>query len=308
MADDFDGIIRSVLRKKLSIKVQAPKGFYKVPPNGGDFTVHKKDQAGFLSLYPEHAKKATIGKGEIALYWLFKDPWGNKGIKDTSHEGGGAADLKLAGKNCEVKSYPKHDTMTLGKFKDDKDSLELLSYLFSFINLFMEFGTSKTGATAYKTLLTFKTDDVVTGLGYYDVLNDFFNEPKIQKKIALLKSVGATSQGAQTKVKAKQRQFQTFAKQLKSLGIVRSSSIKTDKPEDREKLAAKIVGSFLKTKLRKKPGENGYMVNVHSKQHLDIHFHKVNFNRMSLTYDNLKDGFAVGSGEIQITKANAIFK
>ena len=50
------------------------------------------------------------------------------------------------------------------------------------------------------------------------------------------------------------------------------------------------------------------MVNVHSKQHLDIHFHKVNFNRMSLTYDNLKDGFAVGSGEIQITKANAIFK
>ena len=41
MADDFDGIIKRTLGKKLSIKVRAPKGFYKVPSNGGDLTVHK---------------------------------------------------------------------------------------------------------------------------------------------------------------------------------------------------------------------------------------------------------------------------
>jgi len=303
MADDFDGIIQRVLsKKKLAIQVQ---GKYKVPTNGGDLKVHKNDRDGFKALYPEHAGKATIGKGEIALYWLFRNPHGPKPNQKTSHKGGGAADLVLAGQDCEVKSYPKHDTMTLGKFKDDKESLELLSYLFSFINLFMEFGTSKTGATAYKTLLSFKTDDVVTGLDYYDVLYDIFNEPKIQKKIALLKSVGADTGAAQRKVKAKQQDFQTFAKQLKSLGI---NAIKTDKPADRQKLAAKIVGTFLKTKLRKKPGEGGYMVNVLVRDVFDIHFHKVDFKKMALSYANLKTGFAVGSGEIQITKANAIFK
>ncbi len=306
MADDFDGIIKKVLEEnKLDTTVRAPKNFYKVPTNGGDLKIHKNDKPGFKVLYPEHAGKATIGKGEIALYWLFRDPHGTRGTKTTTHLGGGAADLILSGQNCEVKSYPKHDTMTLGKFKDDKASLELLSYLFSFINLFMEFGTSKTGATSYRTLLSFKTDDVVTGLGYYDVLYDIFNTKKIQDKITKLKSFGAGTKIAQAKVKAKQKDFQTFAKQLKSLGI---NVTKTDKESDRQKLAAKIVGAFLKTKLRKKPGEGGYMVNVLVRDVYDIHFHKVNFSKMVLTYANLKTGFAVGSGEIQITKANAIFK
>ena len=89
---------------------------------------------------------------------------------------------------------------------------------------------------------------------------------------------------------------------------IKLNTIKTDKPADRQKLAAKIVGTFLKTKLRKKPGEGGYIVNVLVRDVFDIHFHKVDFKKMALSYANLKTGFAVGSGEIQITKANAIFK
>ena len=281
---------------KQTIKDETPSKKYSVPKKSGDLKIAAADVKSFKDLFTKKPN-AGVGNGEVSWFWLFG--------KDSGHEGGGKADLVLNGKNCEVKSYPKHDTMTLGKFKDDKNSLELLSYLFSFINLFMEFGTSKTGSTSYKTLLSFKIDDVVDGLAYYDVLYDIFTSKKVQDKIAKLKSVGADSATAQRKVKGKKKEFQTFAKQLKTLKI--SNDVKTSTDADRKKLAAKIVGFFLTNKLKVKPGNGGYMVNCKKGEATNVHFHLVNVATMKLSYANLKAGFNVSSGEIQITKANLIF-
>jgi hypothetical protein len=281
---------------KQTVKNKKPSKKYEVPKKSGDFKIAKEDVKSFKELFTKKPN-AGVGNGEVSLFWLFG--------KGSGHEGGGKADLVLNGKNCEVKSYPKHDTMTLGKFKDDKAALELLSYLFSFINLFMEFGTSKTGSTAYKTLLSFKVDDVVMGLAYYDVLYDIFTSKKVQDKIAKLKSVGADSAESQRKIKSKKKEFQSFAKQLKTLRI--SNDVKTSTDADRKKLAAKIVGFFLTNKLKVKPGNGGYMVNCKKGEATNVHFHLVNVKTMKLSYANLKAGFNVSSGEIQITKANLIF-
>lgn len=282
---------------KQTVEDIKPSKKYSVPKKSGNLKIDAADVKPFKDLFTKKPN-AGVGNGEVSLFWLFG--------KGSGHEGGGKADLVLNGKNCEVKSYPKHDTMTLGKFKDDKDALELLSYLFSFINLFMEFGTSKTGSTAYKTLLSFKIDDVVDGLAYYDVLYDIFTSKKVQDKIVKLKSVGAKTKQAQNKVKGKQKEFQTFKKQLKTLKI--DSNAKTSTLADRQKLAAKIVGFFLTNKLKVKPGAGGYMVNCLKSNATDVHFHLVNIRTMDLSYNNLKTGFNVSSGEIQITKANSIFK
>lgn len=298
----FDDIIQQTLKNK-NIDSVVKGTNYKVPRSSGSLKIDSRDEEAFKALFTKKPD-AGVGNGELSLYWLFNYGSGTK--ERASHQGGGKADLVLDKKACEIKSYPKHDTMTLGKFKDDKQSLELLSYLFSFINLFMEFGTSKTKSKSYKTLLSFKIDDVVMGLAYYDVLYDIFTSPTVQKKISKLKSVGAHTAASQRKVKAKEKEFQTFEKQLKDLKI--ETNIKTDKLGDRQKLAAKIVEFFLKNKLNVKPGHGGYMVNCKKGDPLDVHFHLVDTKTMKLSYDDLKTGFGVSSGEIQITKANSIFK
>ena len=108
---------------KQTVKNKKPSKKYSVPKKSGDLKIAAADVKSFKDLFTKKPN-AGVGNGEVSLFWLFG--------KGSGHEGGGKADLVLNGKNCEVKSYPKHDTMTLGKFKDDKAALELLSYLFSF--------------------------------------------------------------------------------------------------------------------------------------------------------------------------------
>ena len=66
-----------------------------------------------------------------------------------------------------------------------------------------------------------------------------------------------------------------------------------------------LVRAFLSTKLSKKPGDGGFMVNVPTtamKSGWDgiIYFHKIVLKDLAQNYSDLKTGFAVGSGEIQI--------
>lgn len=314
MADSFDKIIKNTLNSnERTVKGQK----YKIPgtaSKGGTLTIDKKDVESFKKLFTKKPNSG-VGNGEVSLYWLFNYTTKAQKLSEAmkpakENRGGDAADLTINGKAVEVKSYPKHSQMTLGKFKDDRESLELFNYLFSFINLFIQFGTSTKKDRAFKSVLGFNTDDVVQGLGYYDVLYEVFTTPKVQKKIAALEAAGLEgTQQAKRAAMAKEKELSAFAKQLIKLNIV-SNAPKgfTDSPKKRNDLAAQIVGYFLKTKLARKPSDGGYMVNLLTTDATDIHFHLVRLKQMKLNYATLQKGFNVASGEIQITKANEIFK
>ena len=299
------------------------KGGYKIPAisNGaGTLQVAKTDLENFQKLYPKHLGNATIGKGEEALFWLFGGhrTGANNGAKSV---GGGGADLQLKKGSIfipsEVKAYPKPDQMTLGKFKEDRDSIEIFSFLFGFYNMFMQFGDHKKvnnkTILAYKTLLTFTVEDVVEALAYYDVLKVIFTDPKIQRKIANLRAHGHVSQGstmtqAKQAVAKKEKVINGFDKNVikyaKTVGLT-APAIKTATNAQRENLASFLVRAFLSTKLSKKPGDGGFMVNVPTtamKSGWDgiIYFHKIVLKDLAQNYSDLKTGFAVGSGEIQI--------
>lgn len=290
----FDEVINEILGDK------KPVGKYKVPNKSGTLPLHTNDKDNFNKLAMKTGGNAGVGKGEIALFWLFG--------KKASHQGGGKADLVLDGKPCEVKSYPNHDKMTLGKFKSSYTALELITFLFSFNNLFMKFGTSKSGSTNYKSLLTFGTDDLVKSLEYYNVLKIIFTSADVEKAI---KKISKTTPQATDAFKNIGATCRKFTKQLKALGIYN----KTKKEEDRQKCAAGIISFLLKVKLTEKPGDKGYMVNCLKNKETDIHFHKVIINKIDASYKTLAKGgnkntaaFSVSSGEIQINAATAIFK
>ena len=318
---DFDDIIEKTLGAGTAKSIV--QGTYQVPVQWPwTLTIDKKDEKSFKELFKQKGGNSGIGNGEVSLYWLFnyKSAQRKKTRPDPKRafeaRGGDAADLKIDGLAVEVKSYPRHSQMTLGKFKDDKDSLELFSYLFSFVNLFIKFGamdSSGQRVRAFKSVLTFKIDDVMQGLSYYDVLYEVFTTKKIQDKIAALETAGlGSTQQAKRAAMAKTKELSSFAKQLKDLKIISKMPSKgsgfTDTILKRKNLAAKIVGYFLKTKLDKKPGDKGYMVNLLTTDATNIHFHFVDLKKMNLTYSTLEQGFNVGSGEIQITKAEDIFK
>ena len=316
MANELTTII------KATIKNNKPSKTYKMPANSGEIKItNENDIKNFKALFFKKVN-AQMGNGEIALYWLFG--------KGAGHQGGGAADLILDGKACEIKSYPTHDRMVLGKFKSHYTALELISYLFAFNNLFMKFGTSVEGKTSYKSLLTFNVNDLLHSLEYYNVLKIIFTSADVEKAI---KKVSKKSPQATKAFADIGKTCKKFTRQLKTLGIYN----KTKTEKERKQCAASIAAYLLKLKLKEKPGNNGYMVNVLSKTMkkdarggatansvIDIHCHKVVLSKIACTYDVLaksanKDGaknktkgedaagFSVGSGEIQINSATKIF-
>ena len=60
------------IKQRLNVQV-IPRavGSYKMKGGSFDLPVHPKDKQLFEDLWPEHADSAIIGKGEIAMYWLF---------------------------------------------------------------------------------------------------------------------------------------------------------------------------------------------------------------------------------------------
>jgi hypothetical protein len=317
-AQQFIDEIKKTIGTGKKKEIPKPK-LYKIPTinNGvGILQVDKKDLVNFQKLYPKHLGNATIGKGEEALFWLFGGHLKGTANK-AGHGGGGGADLSFYKIPAEVKSYPKIDQMTLGKFKEDRDSIEIFSFLFGFYNMFMQFGNHKKvnnkTVLAYKTLLTFTVEDVVEALAYYDVLKVIFTDKKIQRKIANLRAHGHVSQGstmtqAKQAVAKKEKVINGFNNNVKKYATIvglTAPAIKTAKPADREILASFLVRAFLSTKLSKKPGDGGFMVNVPTtamKSGWDgkIYFHKIVLKNVAKKYNDLKTGFAVGSGEIQI--------
>ena len=145
ISDTFDG------------KVPAVKGSYSIPENGGKLTLNSADKEPFDKLF-KIKPNAGVGNGEISLYWLFNyaDP-ASPANRAEENRGGSAADLKIDGKEVEVKSYPSHSTkITLGKFKDDTESRKLITRVFGVLNLTSAFE----GKKEFVSEVSFNTEDL----------------------------------------------------------------------------------------------------------------------------------------------------
>ena len=275
MAKSFDVIIENTL-DDIEKKVM---GEYKVPSRGGALNIHKKDHKSFEKLFTKKPN-AGVGNGEVSLYWLFN--YGKKKNRAAENRGGDAADLILDKKNCEVKSYPSHDSMTLGKFKSDLKSQEIITYLFAFSNLFVTFGKSTTGSKSFKSLLQFNVTDIADSIVLYNSMFSLFAKNKHlysgQNSYPLFIDIKKSMDDLKIKIK----------------NISRSNFTSVNR------MAGDIVAHFVMTKFGNKPGEGGYMVNCKKGSPTDVHFHLIATKNFKNDYGTLKKSFSVNSGEIQI--------
>lgn len=271
MATNFDDIIKEHLNED-TIKV---KGTYSVPSKGGKLIIDNRDKVNFKILFDKSPNKG-VGNGEVSLYWLFN--YGKKKGRAQENRFGDAADLIIDKKNCEVKSYPNHDSMTLGKFKSDYESQEIITYLFAFSNLFVVFGGSSKGSKSFKSLLQFNIKDIKESLDLYNTMYKLFKEHKELEKYKIFKDIKSSMSNLKTTLK----------------------KISTTNFNNTEKLAGDIIANFVINKFSNKPGANGYMVNCKIKDPTDIHFHFISFSNFNKNYEILKKSFSVNSGEISI--------
>jgi hypothetical protein len=143
----FEGIISSSLGPTPS-----PKYIYSFPNNGGNIYINEEDKESYLNLFYKSPNKG-VGNGEIALYWLFSTGE-NKPLENRKSDN---ADLIINGNNCEIKSYDSHnEKITLGKFKNDKETRFVINMLFSFYNLY----TNSTHFN-FKSEIKFNYDDIL---------------------------------------------------------------------------------------------------------------------------------------------------
>ena len=148
------------IKKRLNVQViPRAQGSYKMKGGSFDLPVHPKDKPIFEDLWPEHADSAIIGKGEIAMYWLFN--YQKNQVLTEDGRGGDAPDLKIGGQPVEVKSYKSHNMITgLGRWSEFKEERRIVQNIFGIHALAKAF---KEGDVANPiTEITFKKAELET--------------------------------------------------------------------------------------------------------------------------------------------------
>ncbi len=265
ISQTFEGDIPAVSKK------------YIIPEGGGPLKIEGKDQENFKKLYKVSPDK-QVGNGEVSLYWLFnyEDPSNPQQIAK-ENRGGDAADLIIGDDLVEVKSYPRQDMkITLGKFKSDVESRKPITSLFGVLNLT---GALK-GDRNFKSEVAFNLNDLKQSFTQILELNEVLSDPKIKQ------------------VLEEYEVFKNLYKEIKFLLNLHDS----DKSEE---LAKRVMVSLLATKLKSKPGEGNYVLNLIPSSPTDIMIHKIPQNieetLMSYSYENLKNNTSVESAEIKLS-------
>lgn len=266
---DFKTVVEKTAAKisnkgaNLSKLMQVSKK-YVLPKTSGKLVVEAKDREMFEALYPETGGDAGVGKGEIALWWLFGGMvgWAKKG---DAH----AVDLEIRGVPVEVKSIPGHNQLIpIGKITEDKENERLLSILFGVDNLAWAFRADRK-KMSMKTDKGFSAEDIRDAA---EVMYDF--------------NVVLASEGA--KLAKKYQIFADIANSVKQFFTILGTT--SDKIED---ITVSILKSIITKKLEKKPGDGGYIINLKAGQPLDIAVFKIDFDR-------IPDNFAAFNKRINV--------
>ena len=273
--DGFDAIIKKVIPKK----DQKVYGRYSLQNKSFDLKIDRRDQATFKRLFKEAPDK-TVGNGEISLYWLFNYGTGRKRAFET--RGGNEPDLRIDNKAVEVKAYPKHDPISLGRFQDRRIFRSLLNTLFGISNLFAAFeGGTGRGKQSFKGELSFRYPDLVEAAERYIMLRDLLKKNKQLTQFAVFRNFITT--------------IDKFERLMNSI-----ERTNMDKPND---IAVTLMKRLIMVSIGDKPGDKGFVANLKDKDPLDIRFHYVDFKNMTQDEKVLsqKGTFTVNGG---VFKAN----
>ena len=137
-SEEYDNAIRSRLGLEPDQPIPQVEGNYVL--NAGPINLQPADAKIVKILWPENLDSSGIGKGEIAVYWLYQ--YQNPPKDTIDLRGDDNPDLNIAGSNAEVKSYPSHrERISLGRFGKFKESTRMISILFgiqTLTNLFTD--------------------------------------------------------------------------------------------------------------------------------------------------------------------------
>lgn len=251
--DSFDQIIKS----KIPTNKRKVFGNYRLQAKSFDLKIDRRDQDTFKKLFKEAPDK-TVGNGEISLYWLFNYGSGKSRAQET--RGGNEPDLRIDGKAVEVKAYPKHDPISLGRFQDRRIFRSLLNTLFGISNLFAAFeGGTGRGKQTFKGELSFRYPDLVEAAERYIMLRDLLKKNKVLQGFQVF------------------RNFQTTLDKFERL----MNTIERTNMDDANEIAVTLMKRLIMVSIGDKPGDRGYVANLKDKDPLDIRFHYVDFKNMT---------------------------
>lgn len=268
----YDRIIAKVLTGDQNGEIPQPSKVYTV---GQNVNLSGEDEQIFSELYPisppksgkefDSAGSKGSGNGEIGIYWLL-----SRGHKVEDTRGSDNPDLVVDGSTgLEVKAYDA-TTMTLGRYGSDRDSLAILGVIFGISNLVGTFKGDKRTVSPQ----TFNTEELEEA---FKRMSDFSDSKlrELRKEYPIIESI-----------------FVNIDKVLEALGL------------DKEKLNPRHATAFtlkqlLKTKLAKKPGIGGYIVNVTQKG--SIKYVRITEDLLkSLSDDQLIKGVSTNQGALNI--------
>ncbi len=225
-----------VISNKLGYFSQ-PEEDYKL---GQDIQLKGEDAKIFKELYsvtpPKKGKDINTagskcsGNGEIALYWLL-----NKNYKVEDGRGGGSPDLIINTIGIEVKAY-NNKKITLGKFSSDKENLALLNTLFGLHSLVTSLDKN-IGKNKEANAFNFSRGDIIKAFGS---LRDFSLNKELRDlstKYSIIKNIYD---------KTDELMF----------------SLKLPSNFETEDASSIMIKKLIFTKIKEKPGEGGYMVNI----------------------------------------------
>ena len=283
------------IKQRLNVsKIPAATGKYTMPgepfTSQGSFELRgwtSEDKSIFEKLWPEIADSAIIGKGEIALYWLFNYQKIPTEARDA--RGGEAADLIIGGHPAEVKSYKSHKMVTgLGRWSDYKEERRIVQNIFGLHALTKAF---KEGDTANPiTEITFGKKHIIEAAMS---LFAFLNLPSLE---TLTKEppegFGSDSIFSNMIANAKSV-FPEMAASLSNSGVQNVKELTSaSNPED---VAIQVLQMLAAKKYGNKPGNFGWIANVIPGK-ADVHFHQIDILKID---EKSTDALSVSGGTIK---------
>lgn len=216
-----------------------------IPKVAGTYTVspglkhlHPNDVATFQQLY-DVAPNKGVGNGEVSLFWLYN--WGSRKNRAQETRGGNDPDLRIDGKNVEVKAYGKHNKISLGRFQDQKVFRELISTIFAIDNLMRESG--------FVDVANFKYRDLARAADHFCSLRHMLMSDKTGiTKFPFFKST--------------MNKIQNFEKLAAANNLKASCYSGADKRPGGDAIALELSKYIIAQLLGEKPGDKGYMLNT----------------------------------------------
>ena len=286
-----------------------------IPPNKvygletGTVNLDKPDYDNFIKLYSSKgANDTSTGKGEIALYWLFgkankvnNNQGGLNGIGEKSLD---APDLMFNDSQLvEIKSYPSLKDAVLGKFKKDKENRNLLSILLGTHILASVTKKDFSDKERPVTVDVFNPQEIQTAFANFITLQNFFAtaSPNTLNAIRINFSF----------IKTMEDQIHFLCDSIYpkiGVGENAKSTYNPQKPvpNDPKNMCELLLKKFAMTKLEKKPGNGGLIINVSTKPSRTVEIVKVDFSKTKKGFDYSKNVSAT-SGELKISNLNELF-